>query len=568
MVSSILRERNPIQSALDLRKSLEAEIFQEVWNGEYDQAYEMSQELLVDYASGENQSKELGRQRGVFAAVVNDFSSGHILVKVALSIFAVVQNPRLVSVIMLILAVGAYGLVWVFFLNFFKVIMRRMFLEARRYEAVPIYHLFFIPAVRRWRKASETMLITYLFQALWNLTIVGGIIKHYSYFCVPYIVGENPDIGHLEAITLSRKMMDGHKWECFLLDLQFLGWELLGVFTMELTSIFFSTPYRMAVFTEYYVHLRQMAKQTQIEGVHALNDRYLFTLASKEDLEWFYKDIVEDEAYLAENTVEIGSKQAFCAKWLSVWIGSSKKKKAWQKQRSLEVQVARERATMEQKCYPTRLHPLWPRGEKRLRSGRITYMRCYTGWSLVIMFFLFSAFGWTWEVMLHLLETGVYVNRGTLTGPWLPIYGAGGLMVLCLCTFARSRPIAELFSAMGLCAVLEYLTSFLLEMKHGLRWWDYTGYFLNLNGRICAEGILVFGIGSGIVVYLAAPVLDEMISRITSRIIVPVCTALLLVFGADLLYSHIHPNTGEGITNIEAGSSMAEDCDRNKKGAI
>ena len=62
-----------------------------------------------------------------------------------------------------------------------------------------------------------------LFHVLWSLTIIGGFIKYYSYYLVPFIVAENPGIKGCEAITLSRKMMNGHKWEAFVFDLSYIG---------------------------------------------------------------------------------------------------------------------------------------------------------------------------------------------------------------------------------------------------------------------------------------------------------------------------------------------------------
>lgn len=79
--------------------------------------------------------------------------------------------------------------------------------------------------------------------------------------------------------------------------------------------------------------------------------------------------------------------------------------------------------------------------------------------------------------------------------------------------------------------------------------WDYSGYFLNLNGRICAEGLLVFGVGGMAFVYIAAPLMDNLFRKISYRIAVPLCTALLIIFMADQIYSSKNPNTGEGITS-------------------
>ena len=110
------------------------------------------------------------------------------------------------------------------------------------------------------------------------------------------------------------------------------------------------------------------------------------------------------------------------------------------------------------------------------------------------------------------------MNRGTLHGPWLPIYGTGGVIILILLKKLRKKPLFEFLAAMVLCGGLEYFSSWYLEKTHGgQRWWDYTGYFLNLNGRICAEGLLTFGLGGLAIVYLLAPALDNLLSRIDTR---------------------------------------------------
>lgn len=70
-----------------------------------------------------------------------------------------------------------------------------------------------------------------VFQFLWDLTIIGGFIKNYSYKMIPYILAENPDIDHKSAFLLSRQMMNGNKFRTFLLDLSLIGWRLLNVLT-------------------------------------------------------------------------------------------------------------------------------------------------------------------------------------------------------------------------------------------------------------------------------------------------------------------------------------------------
>ena len=96
--------------------------------------------------------------------------------------------------------------------------------------------------------------------------------------------------------------------------------------------------------------------------------------------------------------------------------------------------------------------------------------------------------------------------------------------------------------------VLNTLRVFLELTHNGQKWWDYTGYFLNLHGRICAEGLLVFGIGGMAFVYVIAPLIDNWVKEHLNKKLSAVCLVLLLLFGADVVYSHFEPNVGEGVT--------------------
>lgn len=109
---------------------------------------------------------------------------------------------------------------------------------------------------------------------------------------------------------------------------------------------------------------------------------------------------------------------------------------------------------------------------------------------------------------------------------------------------------------MVLCGILEYCSSWYLEVTHdGQRWWDYSGYFLNLNGRICAEGLLTFGLGGLAIVYLLAPALDNLLARANRRIMAAVAIVLLVAYVGDNIYSAAVPNTGAGITDYKGSDS-------------
>ena len=101
------------------------------------------------------------------------------------------------------------------------------------------------------------MFLRDLFLFLWSLLcIVPGMIKRYSYRMVPYILADDPTIGARDAITLSRQMMNGHKWNTFVLDLSFIGWDLLSILTMGLLGVFYVNPYQFSTDAELYQVLK------------------------------------------------------------------------------------------------------------------------------------------------------------------------------------------------------------------------------------------------------------------------------------------------------------------------
>jgi len=174
--------------------------------------------------------------------------------------------------------------------------------------------------------------------------------------------------------------------------------------------------------------------------------------------------------------------------------------------------------------------------------------------SLAAMFFIFAAFGWVWELFFYYVQQGKFINRGFLHGPWLPIYGVGGLIVLIFLFIFRRKPVLHLIATVVLCGVVEYAGGWALETLFHQKWWDYSGYFLNINGRVCAEGLFVFGVAGMAFIYVLAPLLDNLIRKANQKKLVPVEAVLLVIFIADLIYSCFVPNSGDGITgNFDKG---------------
>lgn len=102
----------------------------------------------------------------------------------------------------------------------------------------------------------KTMFLMNLYISLWSLLfVIPGIVKAYEYSFVPYILSENPGIETRRAFELSKEMTTGHKWQMFVLDLSFLGWELLGILCCGI-GILFVVPYYQATIAELYAASR------------------------------------------------------------------------------------------------------------------------------------------------------------------------------------------------------------------------------------------------------------------------------------------------------------------------
>jgi uncharacterized membrane protein len=130
----------------------------------------------------------------------------------------------------------------------------------------------------------------------------------------------------------------------------------------------------------------------------------------------------------------------------------------------------------------------------------------------ILLFFIYAFVGWCIEVVAKIIDDRKFVNRGFLIGPILPIYGVGVLLIL-LVTKQTDNFIIVFLKAIAVCSVLEYFTSWIMEVFFKTRWWDYSQRRFNLNGRICVNTMIPFGILGLFVVYLLNPFLNFVIDH-------------------------------------------------------
>ncbi len=154
-----------------------------------------------------------------------------------------------------------------------------------------------------------------------------------------------------------------------------------------------------------------------------------------------------------------------------------------------------------------------------------------------MMFFIYSVAGWIMECILGVIQKHKFVNRGFLIGPYCPIYGVGVVGVSLLLSGFSNNVILLFVLATVLCGSLEYFTSYIMEKIFKARWWDYSNNKFNINGRICLETLIPFGILSVLIIKIANPFILNRIKMISPSVLNWLTISLLLIYFIDILIS-------------------------------
>ena len=118
----------------------------------------------------------------------------------------------------------------------------------------------------QYLKNVWAMFLMVLFVSLWSmLLLIPGIVKAYSYAMLPYILKDNPELSAMDAIRLSSKMMKGHKFDLFYLQLSFIGWAILAVLTGGI-GLLWLQPYMMTTQASFYQDIKKDFISTNINN--------------------------------------------------------------------------------------------------------------------------------------------------------------------------------------------------------------------------------------------------------------------------------------------------------------
>ncbi|HHV51662.1 MAG TPA: putative ABC transporter permease [Clostridiales bacterium] len=186
----------------------------------------------------------------------------------------------------------------------------------------------------------------------------------------------------------------------------------------------------------------------------------------------------------------------------------------------------------------------------------------YSFVDMTLYFFIYSFCGWLMETILCSIDEKRFVNRGFLNGPICPIYGCGLLLIFIFLLPVRDNidnvfvaAVIIYMSSLSMATLVEYLVSWIMEKLFKARWWDYSRYKLNINGRVTLEISLIWGALSTAVIYLVHPRFENLVKKLYSlgdNVPYIIAVVLLSLMAVDLIISTLVAlKIGEKIEQLE-----------------
>ena len=154
----------------------------------------------------------------------------------------------------------------------------------------------------------------------------------------------------------------------------------------------------------------------------------------------------------------------------------------------------------------------------------------------LLLFTIYAFFGWLVESIKTFLHTQKFINRGFLIGPYCPIYGFGAVLITLLLKDVSNLYLIFSLSLI-LCGLVEYVTSYFMEKFFKSRWWDYHYKKFNLNGRICLEYLIYFGLGGLLILKVFNPIIFNYLNLLSNYWLHIISVILIINYLIDLKWS-------------------------------
>ncbi len=152
----------------------------------------------------------------------------------------------------------------------------------------------------------------------------------------------------------------------------------------------------------------------------------------------------------------------------------------------------------------------------------------------LLLFIIYGFLGWIVEVCYVRFNSHHWYNRGFLHMPFLPIYAFGALLITKLLTPFNSNIILVFIFGLLLTSLLEYSTSVIMEEMFATRWWDYSNYRFNINGRICLKNSILFAVLCLFVINIINPTINTLVSSVNQTILSTITNIILFALTIDL----------------------------------
>lgn len=156
-------------------------------------------------------------------------------------------------------------------------------------------------------------------------------------------------------------------------------------------------------------------------------------------------------------------------------------------------------------------------------------------YELLWIFIIYAFAGWCTEVGYAALNTGKFVNRGFLNGPYCPIYGCGIVIVVGVLTPLKENLIILFIGSFLLTSLLEFITGFLLEKVFHNKWWDYSELPFNIKGYVCLKFSIYWGLACTFIMSILHPIIYKFITVIPHILGIVLISVFMGVFAADVV---------------------------------
>ena len=162
----------------------------------------------------------------------------------------------------------------------------------------------------------------------------------------------------------------------------------------------------------------------------------------------------------------------------------------------------------------------------------------YSFWQILEYFIVYSILGYVIETLYGLLTKGVIESRQSmLYGPFCCIYGLGAICLLCIPKSAKKNNWTLFIAGFIIGSVVEYIVSWVGEVIFNIKWWDYSNFPLNINGRVCVYFSIFWGILTICLNKVINPTVDKVLGKVPIKIL-HVLTVIIMVFmGFDFIIS-------------------------------